>query len=49
MPYWKQFPREKLPNRDKTIKRKLWQDLTPEVKSILEGFLEEDYPVARSY
>ncbi len=47
MPYWKQFPREKLPNRDKTIKRKLWQGLTPEVKSRLEGFLEEDYPLHR--
>ena len=38
------FAREKLPNRDKTIKRKLWQGLTPESKARLEGFLDEDYP-----
>ena len=39
------FAREKLPNRDKIIKRKLWQGLTSEAKVKLEGFLDEDYPL----
>ena len=41
------FAGEKLPNRDKTIKRKLWQGLTQESKNRLEGFLDEDYPLKR--
>ena len=41
------FAGEKLPNRDKTIKRKLWQGLTQKSKSRLEGFLDEDYPLNR--
>ncbi len=36
---------EKLPNRDKIIERKLWQDLPQEAKARLEGFLDEDYPL----
>ncbi len=40
-----QFTREKLPNRDKIIKRKLWQGLPQEPKTRLEGFLDEDYPL----
>ena len=39
------FAGDKLPNRDKTIKRKLWQGLTQESRSRLEGFLDEDYPL----
>ncbi len=41
------FPLEKLPHCDKTIKRKLWQGLTPETKTKLEGFLGEDYPLQK--
>lgn len=41
------FPKEKLPNRDKTIKKKLWQGLTQDAKERLEGFLDEDYPLAK--
>ncbi len=41
------FSREKLPNRDKMIKRKIWQGLTQEAKSKLEGFLDEDYPLTK--
>lgn len=39
------FPHEKFPNRDKTIKRKIWHGMTKEAKERLEGFLEEDYPL----
>ncbi len=39
------FAKEKLPNRDKAIKRKLWQGLPQEAKARLEGFLDEDYPL----
>ncbi|KAG0728868.1 hypothetical protein GWK47_031564 [Chionoecetes opilio] len=35
------FPNEKLPNRDKTIKRNLWYSLPPESRERLEGFLDE--------
>ncbi len=38
------FAREKLSNRDKLIKRKLWQDLPQEAQARIEGFLDEDYP-----
>ncbi len=41
------FSKEKLPNRDKTIKRKLWQGLPQEAKARLEGFLDEDYPLGK--
>ncbi len=37
------FASEKLPKRDKIIKRKLWQSLPQEGKARLEGFLDEDY------
>ncbi len=39
------FASEKLPNRDKIIKRRLWQVLPQEAKARLEGFLDEDYPL----
>ncbi|XP_045111714.1 uncharacterized protein LOC123504873 [Portunus trituberculatus] len=39
------FATEKLPDRDKIIKRKLWQGLTQEAKAGLEGFLDENYPL----
>ena len=41
------FPQEKFPNRDKTIKRLIWHGLPRELKDRVEGFLEEDYPLAR--
>lgn len=41
------FAGEKLPNRDKCIKRKLWQGLSPAAKVKLEGFLDEDYPLSK--
>ncbi len=39
------FAKEKIPNRDKTIKRKLWQELPQEAKARLEGFVDDDYPL----
>ena len=39
------FPTEKFPNRDRTIKRKLWHGLPRESREKLEGFLEEGYPL----
>ena len=39
------FPKEKFPNRDKSIKRKLWQGMPKESQRRLEAFLEEDYPL----
>ncbi|RUM27881.1 MAG: hypothetical protein DSY42_09270 [Aquifex sp.] len=39
------FPNEKFPNRDKSIKRKLWHGLPQESKERLEAFLDEDYPL----
>ena len=41
------FAGEKLPNRDKCIKKKLWQGLPPTAKAKLEGFLDEDYPLSK--
>ena len=41
------FAQEKLPDRDKIIKKKLWQGLTPESKARLEGFLDETYPLSK--
>ncbi len=41
------FPNEKFPNRDKTIKRKLWQGLPKMSKERLEGFLEDGYPLQK--
>ena len=34
-----------LPNRDRMLKRKLWQGLPPEAKTRIEGFLDEVYPL----
>ena len=39
------FPNERFPNRDKSIKRKLWQGMPKESQRRLEAFLEEDYPL----
>ena len=39
------FPGEKFPDRDKCIKRKLWQGMPKENQKRLEAFLEEDYPL----
>lgn len=39
------FLREKFPDRDKTIKRKLWKGMPKMSKEKLEGFLEEHYPL----
>ncbi len=39
------FAIEKLPNRDKLIKRKLWQCFPQEAQAKIEGFLDEDYPL----
>ena len=39
------FPNERFPNRDKNIKRKLWQGMPKESQKRLEAFLEEDYPL----
>lgn len=41
------FPYESFPDRDKTIKRKLWQGLPPSSKEKLEGFLDEGYPLKK--
>ncbi|KAG0709960.1 hypothetical protein GWK47_023746 [Chionoecetes opilio] len=41
------FPNERFPNRDKTIKRKLWYGLPPESRERLEGFLDEGYPLKK--
>ncbi|KAG0713112.1 hypothetical protein GWK47_016924 [Chionoecetes opilio] len=41
------FPNERFPNRDKTIKRKLWYGLPPESRERQEGFLDEGYPLKK--
>ena len=41
------FPAEHFPNRDKTVKRKIWKGLPRELKERTEGFLEEDYPLEK--
>ncbi|KAG0724109.1 hypothetical protein GWK47_041311 [Chionoecetes opilio] len=41
------FPSEKFPNRDKTIKRKLWYGLPVPSREKLEGFLDEGYPLKK--
>ena len=41
------FPNERFPNRDKNIKRKLWQGMPKESQKRLEAFLEEDYPLTK--
>ncbi|KAG0712106.1 hypothetical protein GWK47_019181 [Chionoecetes opilio] len=42
-----EFPNERLPNRDKIIKRKLWYGLPPESRERLEEFLDEGYPLKK--
>lgn len=39
------FPQEKFPNRDKAIKRKIWQGLPKDSRDRIEGYLEEEYPL----
>ena len=39
------FPQEKFPNRDRSIKRKLWQGMPKDCQRRLEAFLEEGYPL----
>ncbi len=41
------FPKEKFPDRDKTIKLKLWQGLPKMSKERLKGFLEDGYPLQK--
>ena len=41
------FPSEKFPAKDQTIKRKICQGLPVYVKSKLEAFLEETYPLSK--
>ncbi len=41
------FPSEKFPNRDKTIKRKLWYGLPRESREKLEGLLDENHPLQK--
>ncbi len=41
------FSTEKLPNRDRLIKRKLWQGLPSTVKSRTESFTDTDYPLTQ--
>ena len=39
------FPNEKFPNRNKFLKRKVWQGLPRDLKDKLESFLDENYPL----
>ena len=39
------FPNEKFPNRNKYLKRKVWQGLPRDLKEKLEGFLDEAFPL----
>ena len=39
------FPNERFPNRNKYLKRKVWQSLLRDLKDKLEGFLDEAYPL----
>ncbi|KAG0712916.1 hypothetical protein GWK47_017372 [Chionoecetes opilio] len=41
------LPNEKFPDRDKTIKRKLWYGLPIASREKLEGFLDEGYPLKK--
>ena len=41
------FPTERFPDRDKTIKRKLWYGLPAVSRQKLEGFLQEEYPLKK--
>ncbi len=41
------FPNERFPDRDKTIKRKLWNGMPRTSRFRLEGFLEEGYPLPK--
>ncbi|KAG0715288.1 hypothetical protein GWK47_012288 [Chionoecetes opilio] len=41
------LPNEKFPDRDKTIKRKLWYGLPVASREKLEGFLDEGYPLKK--
>ncbi|KAG0725570.1 hypothetical protein GWK47_038388 [Chionoecetes opilio] len=41
------LPHEKFPDRDKTIKRKLWYGLPIASREKLEGFLDEGYPLKK--
>lgn len=41
------FPKERFPSRDKTIKRLIWHGLPRELRDRVEGFLDEEYPLAR--
>ncbi|KAG0725463.1 hypothetical protein GWK47_038598 [Chionoecetes opilio] len=41
------LPNEKFPDRDKTLKRKLWYGLPVASREKLEGFLDEGYPLKK--
>ena len=41
------FPLEKFPDKDQTIKRKICHGLPPQTRSKLEAFLEETYPLKK--
>ncbi len=41
------FPKENLSNRDRMVKRKLWQGLPSTVKGRIESFLVNNYPLSQ--